>query len=91
MDSVQVTSWDWREDRTGTIFAVYGTVRNLSSQGFREVVLEQRAEDADGQTIARHPVTLRSLPAGKEKPFREDVPRSGKEAKGFLEVKRVGR
>ena len=91
VDSVRVTSWNWRDDRTGTIFAVYGTAKNLSSQDIRQVVFELRAEDADGQTIARHPVTLRKLPAGAEKPFREDVPRSGKEAKGFLDVKRVVR
>lgn len=91
LDSVKVTSWDWRDDRTGSIFAVYGTIRNLGAQDIRQVVLELRAEDAEGQTVGRYPIIARNLAAGAEKPFREDVPRTGREAKGFLDVTRLVR
>ena len=64
VDSVQVTSWNWKEDRSGSIFAVYGTVKNLGSQDIQQVVLELRAVDADGQPVARYPIIARNLPAG---------------------------
>lgn len=91
MDSIKVTTWTWKDDRTGSIFAVYGTVRNLGSQDLRQVVLELRAEDENGQEVARYPIIARDVEAGEEQPFREDVPRTGREARGFLDVKRLVR
>ena len=91
VDSIQVTSWNWKDDRTGTIFAVYGTIKNLGSQDIQQVVMELRAEDADGQSVGRYPIIARNLPAGAEKPFREDVPRTGREATGYLDVKSLVR
>ena len=84
-------SWNWKDDRTGTIFAVYGTVKNLGNQDIQQVVMELRAEDADGQSVGRYPIIARNLPAGAEKPFREDVPRTGREVTGYLDVKRLVR
>ncbi len=88
-DSVQVASWEWRSDRTGSIFAVYGTVRNLGNQDLSQVVMQLRAEDQDGQEVGRYTILARNVGAGEEKPFRRDVPRTGKESTGFLEVKRT--
>ena len=84
--AVKIVSWNWKKDRTGTIFAVYGSVRNLGDSDIRQVVLELRTIDEEDQIIARHPITVADLPAGGEKPFRKDVPRTGNEARGFLEV-----
>lgn len=86
-ESVEIASWTWKKNRSGTLHAVYGEVRNLSDQDFKQVVLELRTQDENEQTIARYPITVNNLPAGKKKPFRKDVPRTGREAKGFLEVR----
>ncbi|MDA0747844.1 MAG: DUF3426 domain-containing protein [bacterium] len=89
IDSVNIVSWDWRDDRTGQTFAVWGVLRNVSNQHVNSVVLELRTEDANGQPLTRYPIISKNLPPGQEKPFRADVPRTGREAKGFLDVKRV--
>lgn len=88
-DSVTVVSWDWRDDRTGSLFAVWGIVRNESSRDIDEVILELRTVDADSNVIARYGIRARNVPAGQEKPFRGDVPRTGREVRGFLEVNAV--
>ena len=89
LDSVKVVSWNWKPDRTGQIFAVYGQVQNLSGRNLKQVVLQFRTQDENEQTIARHPIIVNNFSPGQKKPFREDVPRTGGEAMGFVEVQKV--
>jgi hypothetical protein len=89
VDSVSVLSWEWRDDRTGSLFAVWGVVKNESSQTLGEVVLQLRTVDEDSNTIARHTIKANDLAPLGTKPFREDIPRTGRENKGFLTVLRV--
>ena len=89
IDSVQVISWEWKSDRSGALFAVYGQVQNLGDRHIKQAVLELRAQDEDGRTLSRHSIVVKEIPAGGKKPFREDIPRTGKESMGFLEVREV--
>ncbi len=89
LDSIRVASWVWKPDRTGRINAVYGQVQNLSNRTIKQVVLQFRTQDENEQTIARHPIIVNNLQAGGKKPFREDVPRTGREAMGFVDVQKV--
>ena len=86
IDSAKVTSWDWRADRSGKLFAVWGMVKNESGRQLTLVTLQVRTVDAQGHTIATYPIPAGSLKPGEVKPFREDIPRSGKEDKAFVIV-----
>ena len=88
---VEIVAWNWRKNVSGRILAVFGTVRNKSPESLSRVILELRIEDQAKNVIARHLIDLGELPANADKPFREDIPRSGKEAKGYLEVKSLSR
>ena len=90
-DAVEIASWTWKKDRSGSVFAVYGQVRNLTDEDFSQVVLELRTVDEQDAEVSRHPIVILALPAHGQKPFREDVPRTGREARGFLEVREVRR
>ncbi len=87
-ERIQIVSWNWKKDRTGKVLAIYGSVRNLTDRDFQSVTLELRTE-ADGKPIGHHTIRVKNLPAGADKPFREDVVRTGKEEMGFLTVKSV--
>jgi hypothetical protein len=89
VDSVSVLSWEWRDDKTGSLFAVWGVVKNESSRALGEVVLQLRTVDEDSNTIAHHTIKAIGLAPHSTKPFRKDVPRTGRENKGFLTVLRV--
>ena len=89
VDSVQVLSWDWRHDRTGNIFAVFGVIKNLSSKDFRQVTMHMRTHDQSDEMIGKYSIVVKDLKAGAEKPFREDIRRSGIEEMGFLGVHSV--
>ena len=84
---------DWRWNRTvsGSMLAIHGTVRNNTTRRFKQVHLQLRIENQDGSVVARHLIVVRNLGPGEEKPFREDVPRTGREDMGFMEVVRVVR
>jgi hypothetical protein len=84
---VEVTSWNWKGSRNGRILAVFGTVVNKSTQAFSDVVLELRVEDEEKSVLARHQIKVGNLKANAKKAFREDIPRSGKESMGYIEVK----
>lgn len=88
-DSVRVESWNWKRDRTGSIFAVYGTLENRSGRDLAVVTLQLRTEDDAKNTLSTHTIVVSRIPARTTRPFREDVPRSGKEAMGFLDVVKV--
>ena len=87
--AVEIVSWNWKKDRTGNIFAVYGQVRNLTGKTIEQVVLELRTVDGEEQVIARHPIAVADLLPGQEKPFRKDLPRTSEETMGYLEVHKV--
>ena len=88
---VEIVSWTWRKNVSGRILAVFGTVRNKTPEPFARVVLELRTEDESKKVLARHPIVVGKLEANADKPFREDIPRSGLEATGYLEVKSLSR
>ena len=88
---VEVLTWNWRKDRTGKTLAVFGSVRNNTSESFTSVVLELRTEDASKIVIDRHTILVGPLGPNTEKPFREDISRSGLEAMGYLEVRSLAR
>ncbi|MDP6776700.1 MAG: hypothetical protein QGI83_08045 [Candidatus Latescibacteria bacterium] len=88
-DSVKVETWNWKRDRSGSIFAVYGTIENRSGRDLAAVTLQLRTEDEAKNTLSTHAIVVARLPAHSRKPFREDVPRTGKEAMGFLDVAKV--
>ena len=89
VDSIKVVSWDWRDDKTGSLYAVWGIIKNESAQELAKVVLQLRTIDVDSNTIARYTIKTNGLAPQSTKPFREDVPRTGREHKGFLTVLRV--
>ena len=89
LDSVEIVSWEWKSDRSGTLFVVYGQVQNLGDRHIKQAVLELRVQDEDDRTLSRHSIVVKEVPAGGKKPFREDIPRTGKESMGFLEVREV--
>ena len=89
LDSVKVLSWEWREDKSGSLFAVWGMVKNESSRELNQVVLQLRTVDEDSITISRYSIKAMKLPPLSTKPFREDVPRTGREQKGYLTVLRI--
>jgi len=84
---VEVSSWNWKGSRNGQILAVFGSVVNKSNQAFSDVVLELRVEDEGKNVLGRHQINVGNLKANATKPFREDIPRSGKESMGYIEVK----
>ena len=84
---VEIVSWNWRKNVSGKVLAVFGTVRNKTPEPFGRVVLELRIEDNNKTVLARHSILVGRLEANADKPFREDIPRSGQEATGYLEVK----
>jgi hypothetical protein len=84
---VEVSSWNWKGSRNGRILAVFGSVVNKSTQEFSDVVLELRIEDEDKNVLARHQINVGNLKANTNKHFREDIPKSGKESMGYIEVK----
>ena len=88
---VEVANWNWKKDRSGRILAVFGTVRNNTSETFSSVTLELRTEDETKTVVGRHRISVGRLGPKEERPFREDVPRTGQETMGFLEVKTLGR
>ncbi|MBS09992.1 MAG: hypothetical protein CME19_00120 [Gemmatimonadetes bacterium] len=88
---IEILNWNWKRDRSGNVLAVFGTVRNNTPETYGRVTLELRTEDEDKTVLARHAIEVGGVLAGAEKPFREDIPRTGSEAMGFLEVKRLGR
>ncbi len=79
-DSVKVESWNWKRDRSGSIFAVYGTLENRSGRDLAVVTLQLRTEDDAKNTLSTHTISVSRLPARSKRPFREDIPRTGKEA-----------
>ena len=87
---VKILNWNWKKDVTGRIFAVFGKVENLTDGELKNVKLELRTEDAQKSVLARHLVPVGDMPPRSKRPFREDVPRTGKESMGYLEVKSVG-
>ena len=86
-NQVEVSSWNWKGSRNGRILAVFGSVVNKSNQAFSDVVLELRVEDEGKNVLGRHQINVGNLKANATKPFREDIPRSGKESMGYIEVK----
>jgi hypothetical protein len=88
---VEVTTWNWKKDRSGKILAVFGSIRNNTSEAFKSVVLELRTEDASETVIGRHTIFAGALGSKATKPFREDITRSGTEAMGYISVKSLGR
>ena len=89
MDAVEITSWQWKRDRPGKIFAVYGTIKNRTNKDIQKVVLELRTEDKDKKTLGTHLIGVLNLTANAEKPFRQDIPRTTLEAMGYLNVSKV--
>lgn len=85
---IQIVSWNWKKDRSGKILAIYGSIRNLTDRDIQSVVLELRTE-AGGNPIGHHALRVKNIPAGGDKPFREDIIRTGKEEMGYLTVKTV--
>jgi len=90
-DGVEISSWTWKKDRSETVFAVYGQVRNTTDHSISQAVLELRTVDDSDAEVARHRIAVANLPAQGSKPFREDVPCTGREARGFLDVIEVTR
>jgi len=86
-EQVEVLDWNWKKDRSGRILAIFGNVRNNTETAFDEVVLELRTEDAEKKVLARHPIVVGKLGPNATRPFREDVPRTGDEAMGYVETK----
>ena len=91
LDSVKVLSWEWREDKSGSLYAVWGMIKNESSRELNRVVLQLRTVDEDSNTISRYSIKAMNLPPLSTKPFREDVPRTGREHKGFMTVLKIVR
>ena len=89
LDSVTVLSWEWRDDRSGELFAVWGMVKNESQRKLSQVTLGLRAADAEGNTLSTYPIPVGQMKPGETKPFRQDVLRSGKEKQGFVTVQDV--
>lgn len=88
---VEITTWNWKKDRAGRILAVFGMVKNRTPEAYSRVILELRTEDEDKEVIARHAIEVGRVEGNAERPFREDVPRTGREHMGFLEVKSLAR
>jgi hypothetical protein len=86
---VVILNWKWNKSVAGHIFAVFGEIENTSAANFSEVILEIKTADADDNILNRHPISAGPLEAGKRKYFRHDLPRTGDEAAGFLEVVRT--
>ena len=86
---MRILNWDWRRDRSGAILAVYGVVQNQGDRDLRNVVLEFRAQDTDGNPTGTATITVEDLAAGQKKPFRQDLPPTGKEVMAFLEVRKA--
>ena len=85
-DSVRVESWNWKRDRSGSILAVYGILANQSGRDLTGVILRLRTEDDAKNTLSTHTIIVPRLPARSKRPFREDIPRTGKESMGYLDV-----
>ena len=85
---IEIVRWNWKKDRSGGVLAVYGAIRNLTDREFPSVLLELRTV-AGGKTLARHSIRVHNVLPGVERPFREDVPRTGQEELGYLSVKTV--
>lgn len=90
-DLVEVTNWNWKRDRSGRILAVFGSVQNNSTVAFKSVILELRTEDEDKTVLGRHTIIVGSLGPNETKHFREDIPRTGLESMGYIDVKTLGR
>lgn len=85
--SIKINFWNWKKNKKGTLFSVFGEVQNLSDETFKRVILELRTKKKNGQLLSRHNITVKNLLNGEKKFFREDLPRTGQEENGFLEVK----
>lgn len=83
---VVILSWKWNKSVAGDFFAVQGEVENTSAKNFQAVTLILRTVDDAGDPLGQHGIPIGPLEAGQRKLFREDVPRSGKEAAGVVEV-----
>ncbi len=88
---VEIVSWNWKRDRAGRILAVFGTVRNNTPEPYTNVVLELKTEDEAETVLARHAIQIGPIDANADKPFREDIPRTGRERMGYLEIKSLAR
>ena len=89
LGSVRILNWDWRRDRSGSVLVVYGVIQNQGDRDLKDVVLEFRAQDADGNLTGAATITVENLGAGQKKPFRQDLPPTGKEVMAFLEVRKA--
>ena len=86
-EKIEVVNWNWKQSVNGRILAIFGSVRNPTSKPFDQVILELRTEDDQKKVLARHAINVGRVDAKTEKAFREDVPRTGQEAMGFVEVR----
>lgn len=83
-------SWTWKRTANEDANVVYGSVKNKGDRALREVVLEFRTQNREGQIVNTHDFSLQDLLPGAEKLFTKDYPaQAALEDSGFVRVKRV--
>ena len=87
-DNVEV-QWTWKRTVKGDVNFIYGTVQNNNDQTMKQVALEFRTQDAQGNILMTRNFVVENLPAQGQKLFSEDYPVHAQEDSGFVVVKKV--
>ena len=82
-------NWTWKINVKKTTNAIYGTIRNKGQKDLKQVILEFSTQNKSRLPVSSYTFTVDDLPAGEQKPFRQDFIRTGTEDSGFVKVTKV--
>lgn len=83
-------NWTWKRTVSGDKNVIYGTIHNKGEQNIKQVELEFRTQNAQGQVLFSHHFTVDNVTSGEHKPFTQDYPaRAAQEDSAFVTIKKV--